>query len=331
VQNLGMLRQLDPDWAWSQLEHVLAKEKTRGVVGAAIEALANLAYQNIPRAIRAAKGVLRRYKGKNGPGMATCQSLATTLIFDFHIFGVNTEADKFAVAITSDVRGNADTIRQLIARYSNNLLAGSVDDPEGSNNQPRLKTLALYHLLTEKSFCEIDERISRLDVRAFDSWPESDQATVRSMFGILDEVTLRLHLAVGARHDGSRAGDEISPERARLYTEAKPILARLAIAAVAPIAHHLIQTLETFIPLDPSGIFALIAQSVKSADQGGYSTEPMAADLIVRIVERYLADYRSVFVDHDRMSDLMDCLDAFVRAGWPSAQSLTFRLAEIWR
>jgi len=57
----------------------------------------------------------------------------------------------------------------------------------------------------------------------------------------------------------------------------------------------------------------------------------MAVDVIVRIVERYLADHRDVFADPKRLSDLMDCLDAFVRAGWPAAQALTFRLAEIWR
>jgi hypothetical protein len=31
---------------------------------------------------------------------------------------------------------------------------------------------------------------------------------------------------------------------------------------------------------------------------GGYSAEPIAADLIVRMVERYLAEYRSVFANH---------------------------------
>ena len=75
----------------------------------------------------------------------------------------------------------------------------------------------------------------------------------------------------------------------------------------------------------------MIAQAVKSAEQGGYSNEQMAADLIVRIVKRYLADYRAVFADRNRLGELMDCLDAFVRAGWPNAQSLTFRLGEIWR
>jgi hypothetical protein len=89
--------------------------------------------------------------------------------------------------------------------------------------------------------------------------------------------------------------------------------------------------LEIFIPLDPSGVFELIAQSVKSSEQDGYSNESIAADLIVRIVQRYLADYRAVFSDRARLDDLMDCLDVFVRAGWPAAQSVTFKLGEIWR
>jgi hypothetical protein len=62
-----------------------------------------------------------------------------------------------------------------------------------------------------------------------------------------------------------------------------------------------------------------------------YSDESIAADLIVRIVQRYLADYRAVFADRARLDDLMDCRDVFVCAGWPAAQSLTFKLGEIWR
>ena len=57
----------------------------------------------------------------------------------------------------------------------------------------------------------------------------------------------------------------------------------------------------------------------------------MASDLVVRIVERYLGDYREVFAESNRLGDLMDYSDVFVRAGWPNAQALTFRLGEIWR
>ena len=73
------------------------------------------------------------------------------------------------------------------------------------------------------------------------------------------------------------------------------------------------------------------APSVTSSARFGYTYESMGSDLIVRIVERYLADHRDVFSDEDRLGELMDCLSLFVSAGWPAAQALTFRLAEIWR
>jgi hypothetical protein len=331
VQNLAILRILDPNWVWSEVEYVLAKEVTRGVVGSAIGALAGITYLDIPRSIRAAKGVIRRYRNKNMAGMAACRLSAATHIFDIHIFGTNAEADKFAATLIGDVIGNADSIRQLIARYSDTLLTGTLENPQAEDNRPRQNTMVFYRSVTERAFSEIEKRAAALDMRQFTTWPEADQAAVRGMFGILDEVSLRLHFAAGTHYDGSVPSDDVSPQRARLYWEAKPILVRLANAIVAPIAHHLIQALETFIPLDPPGIFALIAQAVKSAEQGGYSNESMAADLIVRIVQRYLADYRAVFTDRARLDDLMDCLDVFVRAGWPAAQALTFKLGEIWR
>jgi hypothetical protein len=165
-------------------------------------------------------------------------------------------------------------------------------------------------------------RARRLDIDKFDTWPAADQNAVREMFGILDEIALHLQSAAGARDDGGLSDDTVSPARVRLYWEAKPIMARLANAIIAPVAHYLIQGLEQFIPVDPPGVFALIAQAVKSAERGGYSNESMAADLVVRIVKRYLADYRAVFADRARLAELMDCLDA---------QSLTFQLGEIWR
>lgn len=216
----------------------------------------------------------------------------------------------------------------MVARYSDNLLLGNVDDQSAPDNGPRGKTLAFYQAVTERAFGEIEDRAARLDLRSFNSWPAADQTVVRDMFGILDEVSLRLQFATGNHHGPP---PEVSPPLARLYWEARPIVSRLATAIVVPVAHHLIQMLETFIPTDPAGVFELIAQAVKSAQQSGYSDEHMAADLICRIVQRYLADYRAVFSDPARLNDLMDCLDVFVRAGWPAAQALTFRLGDIWR
>lgn len=236
-----------------------------------------------------------------------------------------------SLRVLGNVISNAGIIRSLTARYSDNLLKGSVERPVDPDNRPRQKTIAFYQAVTESAFREIEDRAARLDMRVFNSWPEADKTAVREMFGILDEVSIRIHFAAGTHYDGVGPTDNVSPERVRLYRETKSILTWLSTAIVAPIAHHLIQTLETFIPIEPSEVFASIAQAVKSAEQGGYSNEQMASDLIVRIVRRYLADYRAIFADRARLNDLMDCLDVFVRAGWPAAQALTFKLGEIWR
>lgn len=331
IQRLGWLQHLDPAWAWSEAEFVLAEEPTRGVVAGAICALAPLARLDVARAIRLAKELLRRYADGNEAGMAHCRSLAAIFIADIHIQRDNAGAAEFVSALVKQMLANEGLIRQLTERYSDKLLLGSIDQPDAADNEPRKKTLALYRNFVEGAFAEIERRAPSLDPRKFNSLPSGDQDAVRSMFRVLDEVSIRLFFASGAHSNDLIPPNAITPQSARLYSESSGIFARLGGAIVAPIAHHLIEALEAFIPLDPPGVFAIIAQAVRSAEQGGYALESMAADLVVRIVERYLADYRFVFADRARLNDLMDSLDIFVRAGWPAAQSLTFRLGEIWR
>jgi hypothetical protein len=65
---------------------------------------------------------------------------------------------------------------------------------------------------------------------------------------------------------------------------------------------------------------------------GGYQFEQMAADLVVRLVERYLAEYRELLQNDPKCRQaLVELLDTFVRAGWPAARQLTYRLEEIFR
>jgi hypothetical protein len=166
------------------------------------------------------------------------------------------------------------------------------------------------------------------------NWPGDAEgllvrAEFQDMVSVLDEIALRFHLSVGGIHDATAA--PLSPEQVRLFHEALPMLETLTTAGFSQITHHLIQMLEAFIPVDPPETFRLIAQAVRTSERYGYGVESMASDLVVRIVEQYLADHREVFAERNRLDDLMDCLDVFVRAGWPNAQALTFRLGEIWR
>lgn len=84
--------------------------------------------------------------------------------------------------------------------------------------------------------------------------------------------------------------------------------------------------------MEPISVFEKIGKIVSIAQQGGYQYESLAADLIVKIIERYLAEYRWVFRENEKCQrTLMKILDIFVNAGWPSARRLTYRLEEIYR
>ena len=100
---------------------------------------------------------------------------------------------------------------------------------------------------------------------------------------------------------------------------------------IAAASHHLIEMLAFFVPLDPKGVFLRIAKSVRSARLGGYQHESLGAKQVVLIAERYIAEYRALFREDVCRRALVEMLDTFVDAGWPSARKLVYRLDEIFR
>ena len=80
---------------------------------------------------------------------------------------------------------------------------------------------------------------------------------------------------------------------ASFFTKARTAIEHLADAGLASAAHHLIETLRYFIDVDPSQVFVLVGRIVKHSTVDAYHHESVGAELIVGIVERYLADYRA--------------------------------------
>jgi hypothetical protein len=106
----------------------------------------------------------------------------------------------------------------------------------------------------------------------------------------------------------------------------------LADVPVPSLTHYLIETAETFIAVDPAEVFLLISRILKSGRNSGYEFESLAIPVFVRIIERFLAEYRSLFQESAECREaLIEVLDIFVQAGWPQAQRLTYRLEEIFR
>jgi len=327
VQSLHILRDSDPAWMWDEIEYVVRHEYTRQVVDSAIQALARVAYLDIPRTLRIAKVVLHRYEGQQGPGIGqVCQS-AASLIAGIHFAFVNQEADEFVAERLADPSAHAEVLTGWVAQYSDNLTRG--DDIGSVQDRLRAKTISFYRDCVTAVSDKLASIYAQHDLAKSSQWPLEVLSCAQALNGVLDRMALTIYSASGG--DKAELSQDESRRRCRLYRELAPVLDRLAECSVVRTAYYLIQALENFIPADPPGVFRLIVKSVTSSCKFGYAFESMGAALIVRVVEQYLADHRDVFSDEARLNELMACLNLFVSAGWPAAQSLTFRLAEIWR
>jgi hypothetical protein len=328
VQNLYILQESDPEWMWAQIERVAQHEYTRSVVDCAIQSLARVAYLDIPRAIRIAKLVVSRYDGKDGPGIGKVRQSASSLIMDIHFAFSNSEADQFYVEHLADPASHTESLQLWVFRYSDNLAKG--DDTGSEDDRLRARTIPFYQDCAIAVSDELATLYAQHDLAKSREWPPDVLARAKALNSVLDDMALRIYFASGgdSQADLSRAD---MARRWRLYRDLLPVLDRLAECSVVHTAYYLIQALEKFVPADPVEVFRLIVKSVMSSAKFGYQFESMGADVVVRIVEEYLADHREVFSDATRLNELMDLLNLFVSSGWPAAQSLTFRLAEIWR
>jgi hypothetical protein len=165
--------------------------------------------------------------------------------------------------------------------------------------------------------------------KALDTWQQTDRDTYGYLMRNADEVATRLHLTSGAT---SLHNADPLPVDPVFYENAKPLLKSLASMGHPHTAHSVIETLVYFSPLDPVGGLLLIGDVIRETSAHGYQYEQLGEELIVRLVERYLAEYRPVLREHRECHTvLMEILDVFVRVGWPRAHQLTYRLNEIYR
>jgi hypothetical protein len=125
--------------------------------------------------------------------------------------------------------------------------------------------------------------------------------------------------------------DEDAGEPSQPFSAIEPLLERLATFGYPMLAHHLLQTLQSFVATAPERVFRLVGLIVEAAARYGYHYESEAERLIVRLLKRYMAEYPTVLRTIDGRRTFLDILDRFVQAGWPAARRLTYGLEDRFR
>lgn len=153
---------------------------------------------------------------------------------------------------------------------------------------------------------------------------------------LVDGIAAQLYFASGAfGQKGAKSEDGITPEKLpRFWVEASPVIRKLANEPHPHTAYQLVELLRYLMPQAPRDTFLLAAQSILSSAKAEIQFEPLAVTEVVKLIQRALADYPTIFQvpgDDDAIKALLAVLDLFVEAGWREARELTLRLEDIYR
>lgn len=327
-----------PKLMWRLAEKFAKEEPSSGVLKFFLGgAMATLASSDEARGAALIKGILGRSQGENS-GEASVRRKCARLLIQLYMWRDNAPAGEVVLTFTGNPTENAELCQSMLLDIRDLLVHGPVATPEPVKEARRQKALALLKLLLGKALEAQQAMDVRLEEKPYAEWPEKEKARLKSLLQLIDSCGDQIYFGSGAhakrsQRDGGKS-EKLVPEDAmrRFYAEGAPIIERLAQSGLPSVTHHLLETLEVFIPIDPAGVFVRIGQVITAGARGGYQFESLGANLLVRIVERYLAEYRALFREDERCrTALIAALDLFVQAGWPAARSLTFRLDDIYR
>ena len=317
------------DEMWALLEHFACEERNAGVVKGLGWSLSRLSGRHGDRVAELAETIFNRMT-EPGKGADAVKEMCINLMTGLYVWQNQAVARNVVTTVATDPIRYSGEIQNLLHTLRGGLKAKRQDGSDTADIRRRTVEVFLEVIAAARSVS--DPLFDRIEANPQKKLSEEEENSLRKVLQVLDRAGSQIFFASGAMNRGEVAEQLDEEEQRQLYQDAKPIMERLADVGVASLTHHLLQALEVFISLDPSGVFLLSHRILKSGQKGSYQFESLAIETFVKFVERFLAEYRFVFQSNPECrTALIEVLDIFVQAGWPEAQRLTYRLEEIFR
>lgn len=331
IGQVHRLKKLGTERCWGIIDRAAAEERSLGVLRGLVEGpLYALSFDEPERVMLSTLRIYERLSGRNDAKEVRGDSVQ--ILARIYLWKDLQPVQELIAGLVDHPLRDLDGASQLVQFLRGIVIHGPTDGSEPQANRARKRGLDL--LL----------RITRAARHAFQASTEGEPGSdgevvsceltteeIHSLAHILDGVGAALYYECGA-YKGDKHRPVAEAVQARLLDEALPIVDELAEVGLARLAHHLFETLEELVPYNPSEVFLRIAAVIRGGKKSGYQYDSMAEEVLVRTVERYLADYRGIFQDDEQLRRaLVEVLDTFVGAGSQGARRLTYGLAEIFR
>jgi hypothetical protein len=333
---LRALYRTAPDLMWSLLEHFSQAEPSRGVLqGLLADPLGVLASPHADRVVNMVKTIFDRIV--DGPGAKDVSDACVAILAGLYLWQNYQICQEIVFTMADQPSEYNDEAHRIVASVRDLIMRGPVDLPDPQQDEVRHRAFTLIHRVLRSTITAFREMGASHEGSRFESWPKEEQEQIRSLARLANAVGREVYFGCGAFKSKQSSGDvlDVAPslqERQRFLREAGLIIDALSDLGFPSLVHHLVQVLEFLAVADPEEVFIRIGRVLRAGKTGGYQYESLGTDLIVRLVERYLAEYRFVLrANPGCRRVLLEILDTFVEAGWPSARRLTYRMEEIFR
>lgn len=320
ARRAGHLFRTDRELMWSLLERFCVEEANRGVLQGALDVLQWCANADPPRVAALALRVFDRMP-EEGNGVDQVRDQCCNLFSGLGVW----HREPASLSVLERMLSSPGEYRGDLSRVIFDLSAWLHE----KDDEVRIRTFQLLDRILDVLLAAARAVDPDLSNAPFGTLAQAEQDRYGGFLKNIDSIAMRLHLNSGATR-GNQSSDV--PPDPEFYQLARPLLQKLAAMGHPHTAHSVVETLVHFVPVDPSGVLLLIAEVLKAASSQNYHYEQLGEELIVRLIERYLAEYRPMLRERpDCHAALMEILDIFVRVGWPEAHQLTYRLGEIYR
>jgi DNA replication protein DnaC len=335
VTNLSALYKNALEVMWQIIENVCEKEQSKGVLqGLLTGTFYRIAGANADRISLLTKMVFD--KVDKGPGANSVRQTCVSIFSGLYLWQDIKTCRDVVNEMADNPKNFLEEVRYLVVETRELLTHGPVDPCDKEQDAVRKRAFVICERILNSVLTEI-KAIDDSKFKAGIQLSPDEAEEFKGLAQIIDTIGTEIYFASGAFDEASGQQQDkkilTADEKKRFLYEADNLLNCLSDFGMFPsLTHHLLETLEAYIPLDPTNIFGKVGRIVTMAQSGGYQYESLAADLIVKIIERYLAEYSWVFREQEQCQrTLLEILDIFVNVGWPNARRLTYRLEEIYR
>lgn len=205
------------------------------------------------------------------------------------------------------------------------------DNDNALDHETRTRCQNLAYQVIDVAACGIEKYIALNRVEQTDA----RNAEVGEDASLLDQLSQQFYFAIGAsevrKGEEPRALGELEC-RGRYLSDNEKTFRRVGDVGTPKTIYHMLQLFDFLAQGNWALVFDLTSHALLSGGKmHGYQYETLGATQFVTMIGQTIADHRELFDDPARQLALVEVLEAFVKAGWPDARRLLYRLPEALR